>query len=372
MRQLLDSDLELVVESNFIYLPLLFDPGIEKEIQTTFRPGKQIGNSAQHGLNTIIKRKDKCFVKALNLDSLIENYERINAYDYNHLKNDCLEKYQLTGKVDGIFLDETLRIILFQIMPYFIRKNRGLVRKKISDEELLDLINNKIKIPDKYYKNAETFQDLESLRKIIESLKNQTIIFKPRGNGILTGRQLRGWFNGAVQAKILKSEHHRLTTALKIRKKFRQAKREHIATLLYIADAGSLEIDGFGFARNNAHKEEFFIYKRTKEYVLKDYYARSYLFPECRVAVSTYSPSRPLVMEKYKHPFLLGHKSRQEICIKDFVPSTELSAKNVIRTLEEGLTALHYGYDGRRRNGYHSLDKTWVHIPTIDFEDYRI
>jgi hypothetical protein len=77
-------------------------------------------------------------------------------------------------------------------------------------------------------------------------------------------------------------------------------------------------------------------------------------------------------MEKYKHPFLLGHKSGQEICLKESVPSSELSAKNVIRTLEEGLTALRYGYDCRRRNGYHSLDRTWVYIPTIDFEDYRI
>jgi hypothetical protein len=58
--------------------------------------------------------------------------------------------------------------------------------------------------------------------------------------------------------------------------------------------------------------------------------------------------------------------------MKDYVPSNELTAENVIRTLEEGLTAMCYGYNGRKRNGYHSLDKTWVHIPTIDFEDYRI
>ncbi|MBW2491637.1 MAG: hypothetical protein JRE65_10870 [Deltaproteobacteria bacterium] len=58
--------------------------------------------------------------------------------------------------------------------------------------------------------------------------------------------------------------------------------------------------------------------------------------------------------------------------MKDFVPSNEFTAENVIRTLEEGLTAMRFGYNGRKRNGYHSLDKTWVHIPTIDFEDYRI
>jgi len=371
LKRLLDSDLELVVESNFIYLPLLFDPEIEKEIQTSFRPGKHIENSAQPSLNTIIRRKDKYFVKALNLNSLLENYEVINPYDYKRLRNECLLKYQLTDGVDGIFLNETLRTILFQVMPHFIKKNRGLVRKKLNDEELLDLINNKIKIPEKYYKNAETFQDLEPLKNILERL-NKTPIFKPHENGILTGRKLRGWFHDAVQAKVLKSEHHRLANALKMRKQFNQTKPEHIAILLYIADTGSLEIDGFGFTRHNAYNGEYVVYKRTKEYVLTDYYARSYLFPKCRVAVSTYLPFRPFVMEKYKHPFLLGHKSGQEICMKDFVPSNELSAKNLIRTLEEGLTALHYGYDSRRRNGYHSLDKTWVHIPTIDFEDYRI
>ena len=308
----------------------------------------------------------------MNLHSLLENYEVINAFDFKRLKNDCLLKYQLTDEVDGIFLDETLRIILFQVMPHFIRKNSGLIRKKLSDIEILDLVNKRIKIPGKYHKNAETFQDVEPLRKILESLENQTPIFKPPENGILTGRKLRGWFHDVVQAKVFKSEHHRIAKALKVREQFSQAKPEHIAILLYIADTGSLEIDGFGFTRRNSYKGEYLVYKRTEDYVLKDYYARSYLFPECRVAVSTYSPSRPFVIEKYKHPFLFGHKSGQEICMKNFVPSDEMSAKNVIRTIEEGLTALNYGYNGRRRNGYHSLDKMWVHIPTIDFEDYRI
>jgi hypothetical protein len=372
MKRLLDSDLELVVESNFIYLPLLFDPEIEKEIQSIFSHDKQTENSEQLDLKTIIKHQDKLFIKALNIHSLIENYEVINACDYNRLRNDCLIKYQIAGEEEGIFLDETLRIILFQVMPHFIKKNKGLVRKKFSDEGILDLINKKIKIPEKYYNNATTFQNLEPLKKILEGLENETLMSTPPKNGILTGRKLRDWFYDAIQVKVLTNEHRRIAQALKVRKQFRQAKPEHIATLLYLSDTGSIEIDGFGFTRHNAYKGEYLVYKRTEGYILKDYYARSYLFPECRVAVSTYSPFRPFVIEKYKHPFLLDHKSGQEICIKDFVPSNELSAKNIIRTLEEGLTALHYGYNGRRRNGYHSLDKMWVHIPTIDFEDYRI
>ena len=370
MWQLLDSDLEFVVESDFIYMPLLFDPEIEREIQD-FQSGKPLENPGKPEPKNIIKLKGKHFIKALNLNSSIDNCEAINAYSYRRLRNECLRKYQLTREVDGHFLDETLRTILFQITPYFIKKNKGLNRKKISDEEILDLIREKVNIPARYFKEAETFQKLEPLKEILKDLEDQKPIFKLPENGLYSGPALRDWLDKAVHAKVLASEHHRIAKSLQVREQFRQAKPEHIAVLLYIADAGAMEIDGFGFIMNNAYRGEYLVYKRTGDYILKDYYARSYLFSDCRVAVSTYTPFRPFVIEKYKHPFLLGHKAGQEICMKDFVPSNELTAKNVIRTLEEGLTAMRYGYDGRKRNGYHSLDKTWVHIPTIDFEDYR-
>ncbi|MDH3881431.1 MAG: hypothetical protein OES64_07750, partial [Desulfobacteraceae bacterium] len=247
-----------------------------------------------------------------------------------------------------------------------------LQRNNLSDEEILDFIGEKIHIPGRYYKEAETYRHVEHLQAVLTVLENQKQIIKPPGNGPLSAHQLRDWFHKAVQAKILAKEHDRLTKALQIRLQFSQAKPEHAATLLYIADTGSMEIDGFGFTRKNGYRGEYFVYKRMGEYVLKDYYARSYLFPACRVAVSTYTPFRPFVMEKYKHPFLLRHKSGQDICMKHFAPPDEFTAENAIRILEEGLTALRYGYDARRRNGYHSLDRTWVHIPTIDFEDYRI
>jgi len=372
MRQFLDSDMELVVESDFIYLPLLLDPEIEKETQVLLQPERPLENSEQPGSKTIIKHKSKYFVKALSIPSLLDNYPAINSYSYRQLRNDCLRKYQLTRDVDDIFFDGPLRTILFQVMPYFIKKNRGLQRNKLNDEEILDLIREKVNIPPRYFKEAKTFQDFGPLKEILKDLDDQKPIFKIPENGLYSGPALRDWLHKAVQAKVLASEHHRIVEALEVREQFSRAKPEHIAMLLYIADAGAMEIDGFGFSMNNAYMGEYLVYKRTGDYILKDYYARSYLFPDCRVAVSTYMPFRPFVMEKYKHPFLLGLKSGQEICMKNFVPSRELSAKNIIRTLEEGLTALRYGYNARRRNGYHSLDKTWVHIPTIDFEDYRV
>ena len=372
MWQLLNSDMEILVESDFIYLPLLLDPEIEKEVQALSRPGRPTENPGHPVSKTIITHQDKHFVKALSIHSVLENYEVINAYGYKLRRKELLKKYQLTSEVDGILLDDTLKTILFQVMPYFVRKNRGLQRKKFKDEDILDLIGEKIDIPGKYYKEAKIFRNVEHLKAVLKGLENKKPTFKPPGNGLHSALQLRDWFHETVQANILAQEHDRLTKALQIRLQFRQAKPEHAATLRYIADKGSMEIDGFGFARKNAYRGEYYVYKRLGEYVLKDYYARSYLFPACRVAVSTYTPFRPFVMEKYKHPFLLRHKSGQEICVKHFAPPDELTADNTIRTLEEGITALRYGYDGRKRNGYHSLDKTWVHIPTIDFEDYRI
>lgn len=372
MRQLLNSNLELVVESNFIYLPLLFDPEIETEAGDLLRLETSSKSSGQPASNTITKHKGKHFVKALGIQSLIENYETIDAYSYQRLRNECLQKYQLTHDVDSIFLDETIRTILFRVMPYFIRKNRGLQRKRLSDEEMLDLICSKIDISEKYYKEAKAFRDLEPLEEIARNLEDQTPIFSPLENGMLSARKLRDWLHEAIQSTVLASEHERIAKSLQVRKKFSQAKPEHIAALLYVGDTGALEIDGFGFIRRTNAYKEYHVYKRTGNYVLKDYYARSYLFPDCRVAVSTYSLFKPFVVEKYKHPFLIKHKSGQEICMKNFVPSDEFTAENIIRTIEEGLTALCFGYDGRRRNGYHSLDRTWVHIPTIEFAEYRI
>lgn len=372
MRQVLNSEMELLIASDFIYLPLLLDPEIEKETQTLLQPEKQLEKLKNPVSSIIIKHDDKYFVKAFRIPSFLDNYQAINRYSYKRLRNDCLKKYQLEREVDDIFLDQTLRTILFQIMPHFIKKNRGLQRTKLNDEHMLDLIYEKVKIPARYFEAAKTFQDLGPLKEILKDLEDQKPVFKLPENGLYSGQQLRDWLYQAVRAKVLASEHHRIADSLQVREQFNRAKPEHIATLLYIAGSGALEIDGFGFTLSNAYKGEYLIYKRTGDYILKDYYARSYLFPDCRVAVSTYTPFRPFVIEKYKHPFLLAHKAGQEICMKNFAPSNELTAQNVIRMLEEGLTAMRYGYDGRKRNGYHSLDKMWVHIPTIDFEDYRV
>ena len=113
---------------------------IEKEIQALLRPQRPMDNPGHPVSKTIITHQNRHFVKAFNIHSILENYEVINAYDYKRRRKEFLRKYQLTRAIDGILLDDTLKTILFQVMPYFIRKNRGMCRKKLKDEEILDLI----------------------------------------------------------------------------------------------------------------------------------------------------------------------------------------------------------------------------------------
>ncbi len=377
MRQLLDSDLEIFVDAGFIYLPLLFDPVIATEIQALTAPAASTApvalplSSGPQGSKTVIEIQGKHFVKTMNLESIVANYQRIYPYSFQQLRRTCLRKHHLTEEGDRLQAYRTLRTILFEVMPYFIRKNKRLERKKLDEKEILNLIGRKVLIPRRYYEEAAAFLDLDPLRKMLKDLDEQKPLLKPLDSGLLPASKLRQWFHEAVSASVILSESERLRQTLHLREQLRHTDQEQVAILLYIAETGSLELDDFGFLRKGFHNE-YLVYKRTGKYVLKDYYGRSYLFPDCRVAVSTAGPFRPVVIEKYKHPFLFRHAAGQEICLQDFTPPSEFNADTAIRVLEEGITALLYSYDCRRRNGYHSLDPTRCYVRTIEFVDYRI
>ena len=357
MWRLLDSDLELVVKSGFIYVPLLFDPTIESEIHT---PQKT---------NTLIEVDGRHFIKTLSLQSLVESYEKIHTESYEQVRSAVLQKYHHTLGLSGISISEKLRTILFHIMPYFIRRNKSLERRRLSEEEILDLIGERINIPAGYYEDATKFLDTNSLRRVLHDLEEQGATVDPPKDGLISAQRLREWFLKALEVKIVDREKGRLRQALEEREQFVAAQRKHIAILLYIAEKGALEIDGFGFSKIGL-TEEYLIYKHTGEYALKDFYGRFYLFPDCRVAVSTIPPFKPFVIDTYKHPFLEGHDSRQEICLRHFNPPRVFTTANVINALKEGLNTLLYGYSSRRRNGYHSLDRITAHLRTVDSDDY--
>lgn len=365
MRRLIGSGIDFLVEAGFLYLPLLYDPAIEREIQKTPDPP-----GSPRATGSVILNEGKHFVKSLSLHSLVANYERIGKDLYDQVRSSVL--HQFSGNLDRAEMSVSWKLItiIFQVMPYFIKKNRGLKRGRFGKEEILQLIAEKIDVPPREYERTNTVFDLKPLQEALKELEKLDSTFKPPRDGIISSSELHSWLRKALRAQVIEKERTRLRNEVLRREQLIATVGEDMDILLYVAQKGALEINGFGFTRVGT-TDDYLIYKRTGEYRLKDYYGRSYLFRDCRVAVPTFSPFKPMVMDKYKHPFLYAHDSGQEICMRGFYPPQQFSAENAIHLLEEGINALLYGYNARRRNGYHSLDSTRVYIKTVEFDDYR-
>jgi hypothetical protein len=383
IQQLLESDLEVVIQSGFIHVPLLFDPSVDCEIHTPPRP------------DTLIQVNGRQFVRAVNLQSLLENYPAIYPGSYEELRYKCLPAFSGISCPSQLPLDETLQTILFQVMPHFIRRRESLERKELSEEGMLGLIERKLPIPARCYEEAKAFRDRKSLQGLPRAPEEQRGTVEPLRDGLISAHNLGEWIYKAMAQRIVDEERVRARGVLEGRGRCVGAEPGHLALLLYLAESGAVEIDGFGFSRTGSG-EGYVVYKRTGEYALNDYYGRLYLFPDCRVAISTLTGLRPFVVEHYKHPFLEGHDSGQYICMRNFNPPNVFTAAGAIRALEEGIGALLYGYSGRRRNGYHSLDhvtrRPWgdepdvsmgvghpdyplmrrSHLLDVDFDEYRI
>jgi hypothetical protein len=298
MRRLIGSGIDFLVESGFLYLPLLYDPDIEGEVGAISDP-----TESQEATGSVIVNEGKHFVKSLNLHSLVVNYERIGKDLYDQVRSAVLR--QVVGKVDRgeTSLSWKLITIIFQVMPYFIKKNRGFERGKFGKEKILKLIAEKVDIPPREYERTNTVLDLKPLQEALQGLEKLDSTFTSPTDGIISSSELRHWLQKAIEAQVIEEERTRLKNEVRRREQLIASVDGDMDALLYVAQKGSLEINGFGFTRIGT-SEDYLVYKRTGEFRLKDYYGRSYLFPDCRVAVPTFSPFKPVVMEKYKHPFL--------------------------------------------------------------------
>lgn len=384
MRSLLNSDVPLLLKSGFLHVPLVFDPAVEREIGD--------GAARDH----LIEAGGRFFVKALSVQSLLDHYDRVDPEEFRELEAEVLKDFSIVPGAGELSIEGRLRTILFEVMPRFVRRRRGFQRRRLGEEEILDLIAERIRVPARYFEEAARLaENADSVRRGIRRLEELGRSVEPPGEGVIPAGALREWIRRAVTARMAERERDRLGRMLARRDDLDGTPRRRLALRLYLAGAGSVEVDGFGFLRRGA-TDGYFVYKRTGEYALKDFYGRLYLFPDCRVAVSTDSPLWPFVIEVYKHPFLEDCDSGQPICLRDFDPPRAFSAAAAVRALEEGVNALLRGYSSRRRNGYHSLESMpmpagtaepdddgdpWPQdypvfrrrrVSYIDFEDYRI
>ncbi|MGE5345595.1 MAG: hypothetical protein ACM3JH_06555 [Acidithiobacillales bacterium] len=383
MKIFLESEAEIVCQSGFAYLPLLFDPSVASEI----------GEFPRSDL--VIRVGGRPFVRTIALRSLVESCEALFPGSREALRRPSLRGIPEELMAPGPVVDERLKTILFSVMPRFVRRGKSLERKRLSEDEVLDLIGERLGRPGASREAARRRPDPMVLRQVLVDLERRAPAVGLPPEGRMPARALADWLSRELTARILEEERRRLTRLLETAEEPGGAASGREAILLAVARRGALEIDGFGFLRTSPG-DDYLIYKRTGEYVLTDYYGRLYLFPDCRVAVSTGGALRPFVVETYKHPFLEAHDSGQKICLRRPGAWSVFSAAAVVEALEEGIGALLHGYSSRRRNGYHSLEgllrpvATPVpadtlprgpadhpvvrrkHLLDVDFNDYRI
>jgi hypothetical protein len=370
MLRLLDTEQDLAVMSGFLYLPLLLDPTIAAELQPASPPQDLEDAPAPAQGPAVVEIGGRHFVRAVTLHSLVDSYPKIHPEAYQRLRTSSLEQRAAAPEPGGA-PDARLRSILLEVMAHFIRKPTGLQRKRLGEHELLELLGQRVTVPESYSEQARSFLCGQPLRARLDHLEKAGGTVELPRDGAMPAAELRRWFHRALEMELVNEERDRVRRELQERRHFTDMDERSVALLLYLGDKGALEVDGSGFRRSPA-AGEYLVYVRTGEYALKDYYGRLYLFPDCRVAVSTAGLLRPIVLEKYKHPFLFSYDAEQEICLRRFEPPTAFTAENAIKVLEEGISALFYGYDSRRRNGYHSLDRITPNWRTVDFDDLRV
>lgn len=369
VKGVFESDVDVVHRAGYICLPLLFDPSVAAEIEGDLRNGFVILVHGRH------------FVRTLSLQSLLGSYECLCPDAYRELRRSCLERIHGDPRPIETGVSERLRTILFQVMPHFFRRGKSFDRRKLTEEEILDVIGQRIGLVGSV-ENTAAPPFSASLRRTLAALESRRATVEPPAEGLLTATALSRWLAAALEARILEEERLRLAELLKAHERLDDDSRNRMSILQRVAEKGALELDGFGF-RRLGQGDDYLIYKRIDAYALCDYYGRLYLFPRCRVAVSTATTLRPFVMETYKHPLLAGHDSGQEICLRDFRPRDGFSWAAVLEALQQGINALLYGYSSRRRNGYHSLERSSKRtggpgvgetrpILDVDFADYRV
>ncbi|MBM4285206.1 MAG: hypothetical protein FJ128_08145 [Deltaproteobacteria bacterium] len=375
MWQCLATEGEILVHRDHLYFPLLLDPDIQGEVSLLPRPAILAADSAggpgPGPAGAVLAAGDRLFVQAVRASALVEHYVRVFPRDAARRLQSLREQYSLTADLLGIHLDPRLITIVFHILPHFVRQEGLKTRRLRQEAEVLDFIGESLPAPRAFEKQAQEFLDVNPLKSALRRLSAAPPGPAPLPEGLLPVAGVREWWEETLKARFLAQERARLLQDLQDRERWAATQRGRLATLLYLAHQGSLELEGFGFHRlGRGH--DYRIYKRTGSYVLQDFYGRRYLFPDCRVAVSTLERLQPRVVEHYKHPFLRRQGPGQAICLGSQSRPQAFSAQHVIQALEDGLNALLYGYNGRRRNGYHSLDTPPGSVRSVVFDDYRI
>ncbi|MGQ9920386.1 MAG: hypothetical protein ACUVRZ_03545 [Desulfobacca sp.] len=382
MWELFNGQTEVLVEDGFLYVPLLLDVEIAAALQAGEGEGGaaavvDIGSGVRGDPSPpavpLRQRGESYFIQALSLDALVEGYQAVFPQAYAQLRLALLQDILPRWRACQPWLDPTLKTILFEVLPYFLRTRRGKHREQADAKAFLAYVAASQALPTQAGPLLAAFQEqMASLREVLQWLtaRQAAVGDVPPPPGSAAG--LRQWLQTALQARILAQEIRRGQEELAARQAWADLPAQQLALLLAIAAQGAVAVADVGFFRDPKRPGVYWVYKRSGAFVLQDYYGRPYLFPDCRVAVCSAGPYQPVVWDTYKHPLLRRWAPRQPICLTDYQAPQEFSATAMIRALQEGLNALYYGYNSRKRNGYNSLDDYGRHRSLVTFADWRL
>jgi hypothetical protein len=333
---------EMYVKGETLYMPLLYSSETSEIEQEMAGKGQRIKQPA-------VQHNGQIYVAVVSLRSLIENYSLQNPDSYESMRLALLKRYEIENMSGSISLqDKLMERLVFEVMPHFAKLSDEPGRRSAPTRaEILNKLAEKANIPlDEYRSKVKIASDSTPLEKAIDQLKafRQGIAFPDEG--AITPDALEIWYKEALEKHILGKEAELRENIMAIRDEYLQKELDRQAVMLYLAENGGFEIDRFGVMKDGS--SNYKVYVHTGEYALKDLEGRIYLFPDGKVGfnVTPSSLGHPMVIDKYKHPFLTGRSfaPMQPICIHDLRSRDNSTSQNISNRLEAALSVIYYGY----------------------------
>ncbi|MBU0666920.1 MAG: hypothetical protein ABIC91_08605 [Nanoarchaeota archaeon] len=355
----------VIMNKGYLYLPLLYDSDVHDDLKN--RPLQTEKKSS-----LLIESESEQFIKTLNLDSYVKNYEHICPKEYKQIHDKYFGQFEI-GDWKNKAVNHRLDELITDVLPQFVQTRVGLKRRKLTKIELVDLITSKCKLSNAYGKKDNDIFKVGLLENSIQELEYTKEKNDVLPEGKIRSAEFQDYMNNEIKNYILRKELSTLKAELKERKILAEKNQLYLTALDYIQQNG-IELDGFGI---KPYGSEWIVFVNTGEYALKDFDGRIYAFPNASVAVriSNKTINDPRVLNNYKHPFLSAHCSDQKICTGNTCSPTNYSSKNLVTALSIGVNTLLYGYFNKEHfGGYNSLDGKIHHGNGryIDFENYHV
>jgi len=370
----------LVIEQGHLYLPLYLDTETEETISQTTSPIESLETLKKRETDdtpdTLLQFDGKPHIQTLSLDTLVENYPQLRPDSYEQVKERALDEIQEEFRDEYMPLDNKLETIIFDVMPYFIDTKQGLDTTTTTKDDVIERIQEEVHtdISD-YYDDVDDLFNIHELESKIQQVEQDAtgqIDYTAPPEGDITHEELTGWVEEALKEMVYREETDKLHESLESRKDFADRNKDQLATLLMIEDRASLEIDDFGFEKDD---DSYWVYVDTGDYALRGFDGNVYEFPNAEVGVRTDDISSPRILNRYRHPFLPTEDTYQGICLGNASAApNNFNAENLIESIETGLNIILHGYFNESEfSGYHSLDGDEHHGGNrdIDFERYR-